>query len=42
MTFRRGAEAIYCHGDGEVESAMESESRMTQTLRDGEVVSENG
>lgn len=40
-TFRREAEAICCHGDGVAESAKESESRMTQTLRDGEVVSEN-
>ena len=42
MTFRRGAEAICCHGDGVVVSAKESESRRTQTLRDGEVASENG
>jgi hypothetical protein len=41
VTFHRGAEVICCHGDGEVESAKESESRMTQTLRDGEVASEN-
>ena len=33
---------ICCNGDGVVESAKESESRMTQTLRDGEVASENG
>lgn len=41
MTFRHGAEVICYHGDGVVENANESGSRMTQTLRDGEVVSEN-
>ena len=42
VTFRHGAEAICYHGDDVVESAKESGSRMTRTLRDGEVVSENG
>jgi len=40
-TFLRVAEAICCHDDGVVEIAKESESRMTQTLRGGEVASEN-
>lgn len=42
MTSRHEAEVICYHGDGVEESAKESESRMTQTLRDGEVVSGNG
>jgi hypothetical protein len=42
VTFRRGVEVICCHGDDVVESAKESGSRMTRTLRGGEVGSENG
>jgi hypothetical protein len=42
VTSRRGAEVTCDHGDGEAESAKESGSHMTQTLRDGEEESENG
>jgi hypothetical protein len=41
VTFRPGVEVICCRDDGVVASAKESESRRTQTLRGGEVVSEN-
>ena len=41
VTFRHGAEAICYHGDDVVETAKESESHMTQILRDGEAASEN-
>ena len=41
MIFRREAEVICYHGDDVAESAKKSEIHMTQTLRDGEVASEN-
>jgi hypothetical protein len=41
VIFHRGAEVICCHGDDVVETAKESESHMTQILRDGEAASEN-